>query len=140
MLHSCSCPPPGTELAMYILMYHQMIDWPRRPARNVPRQPLPPREVSISMKQKEVVEAKYKTASVQKGNYIVIHGIQSDSKASMQSRADTDSLLPLEIWDEITSAIRGLTPVFFIPHEKERENIEEIVAYHHPLTACCSDK
>ncbi|XP_073295711.1 photosynthetic NDH subunit of subcomplex B 1, chloroplastic-like [Primulina huaijiensis] len=110
-------------------MYHEMIDWLGRPARKVPRQPLPPLQVSISRKLKEVVEAKYKNAGVQKGKYIVIHGIQSDSKASMQSRGDTDSLLPLEIWGEITSGIRGLTPVFVIPHEKERENIEEIISY-----------
>ncbi|KZV19487.1 hypothetical protein F511_32068 [Dorcoceras hygrometricum] len=110
-------------------MYHEMIDWLGRPARNVPRQPLPPLQVSISRKLKDVVEAKYKNAGVQKGKYIVIHGIKSDSKASMQSRGDTDSLLPIEIWDEITSVIRGLTPLFVIPHEKERENVEEIVGY-----------
>ncbi|XP_073036335.1 photosynthetic NDH subunit of subcomplex B 1, chloroplastic [Primulina eburnea] len=110
-------------------MYHEMIDWLGRPARKVPRQPLPPLKVSISRKLKEVVEAKYKNAGVQKGKYIVIHGIQSDSKASMQSRGDTDSLLPLEIWGEITSGIRGLTPVFVIPHEKERENIEDVISY-----------
>lgn len=110
-------------------MYQEMIDWLGRPARNVPRQPLPPLQVLISRKLKEVVEAKYKNAGVQKGKYIVIHGLQSDSKASMQSRGDTDSLLPLEIWDEITSVMRVLTPVFVIPHEKERENVEEIVAY-----------
>ncbi|XP_073126483.1 photosynthetic NDH subunit of subcomplex B 1, chloroplastic [Henckelia pumila] len=110
-------------------MYHEMIDWLGRPARNVPRQPLPPLQVSISRKLKEVVEAKYKNAGARKGKYIVIHGIQSDSKASMQSRGDTDSMLPLEIWDEITSVIRGLTLVFVIPHEKERENVEEIIRY-----------
>ncbi|KAG6418270.1 hypothetical protein SASPL_120471 [Salvia splendens] len=61
------------------------------------------------------------------GRYIVIHGIKSDSKASMQSKGDTDSLLPIEIWDDIASAISGLTPLFVIPHEKERENVEYVV-------------
>nr|CAD1831947.1 unnamed protein product [Ananas comosus var. bracteatus] len=31
-------------------MYHQMIEWLGRPARNVPRQPVPPLKVSISKK------------------------------------------------------------------------------------------
>ncbi|XP_059640416.1 photosynthetic NDH subunit of subcomplex B 1, chloroplastic [Cornus florida] len=108
-------------------MYHQMIDWLGRPARNVPRQPLPPLKVSISRKVKEVVEAKYKKAGAEKGKYIVIHGIQSDSKASMQSRGDSDSLLPIQLWAEIAKAIRGVRPLFVIPHEKERENVEDVV-------------
>lgn len=110
-------------------MYRQMVDWLGRPARKVPRQPLPPLKVSISRKVREVVEAKYKNAGAQKGKYIVIHGIKSDSKASMQSRGDTDSLLPIEIWAEIAEEIRGVKPVFVIPHEKERENVEDAVGY-----------
>ncbi|KAK4485817.1 hypothetical protein RD792_008464 [Penstemon davidsonii] len=108
-------------------MYHQMIDWLGRPRFKVPRQIVPPLKVSISRKVKEVVEAKYINVGAQKGKYIVIHGIESDSKASMQSRGDTDSLLPIEIWDKITSVIRGLTPIFVIPHEKVREDVEEVV-------------
>lgn len=119
---------------------------------------MPSLKVSISRRLKEVVERKYKNAGAQKGKYIVIHGIKSDSKASMQSRGDTDSLLPIELWAEIASVIRygmyyqsflliqraklyyyliknflinnvnsGLTPVFVIPHEKERENVEDVV-------------
>lgn len=83
-----------------------MTDWIARPGRKVPRQTIPPLKVAISKKLKEVVETKYKNAGVQKGKYIVIHGIKADSEASMQSRGDTDSLLPIEIWDEIASAIR----------------------------------
>ncbi|KAI4331179.1 hypothetical protein MLD38_029389 [Melastoma candidum] len=108
-------------------MYHQMVDWLGRPFRSVPRQPLPPLKVSISRKLKEVVEAKVKNAGAEKGRYLVIHGIQSDSQASMQSRGDTDSLLPVSIWSEIVEDIRGVKPIFVIPHEKERENVEEIV-------------
>ncbi|XP_051148080.1 photosynthetic NDH subunit of subcomplex B 1, chloroplastic [Andrographis paniculata] len=110
-------------------MYNQMVNWLGRPFRSVPRQPLPPFKVSISRKVKAVVEDKYKNAGVSKGKYVVIHGIESDSKASMQSRGDVDSLLPIEIWDEIATAITGLTPVFVIPHEKEREDVEEVVGY-----------
>ncbi|XP_027344621.1 photosynthetic NDH subunit of subcomplex B 1, chloroplastic isoform X1 [Abrus precatorius] len=109
-------------------MYHQMVDWLARPFRSVPRQPVPPLKVSISRKLKEVVEAKYTKAGARKGKYVVIHGIKSDSKASMQSRGDSDSLLPIEVWAEIADAIsdREVTPLFVIPHEKERENVEEI--------------
>ncbi|KAI4329401.1 hypothetical protein L6164_021668 [Bauhinia variegata] len=108
-------------------MYHEMVDWLGRPFRSVPRQPVPPLRVSISRKLKEVVEEKYKKAGAEKGKYIVIHGIKSDSKASMQSKGDTDSLLPIEIWAEIAEAVREFKPIFVIPHEKERENVEEAV-------------
>ncbi|KVH99020.1 photosynthetic NDH subunit of subcomplex B 1, chloroplastic [Cynara cardunculus var. scolymus] len=110
-------------------MYHQMTDWLARPGRGVPRQTVPPLKVSMSRKLKDTVAAKYKDAGVEKGKYVVIHGIQSDSKASMQSRGDVDSLLPLHIWAEITKSIRGVKPVYVIPHEKERENVEEIIGY-----------
>lgn len=83
-----------------------MEDWLGRPSRSVPRQVVPPLRVSISRKLKEVVEEKYTKAGVKKGRYVVIHGIKSDSKASMQSRGDPDSLLPLEVWTEIADAVR----------------------------------
>lgn len=108
-------------------MYHQMVDWLGRPFRSVPRTPVQPLRVSISRKLKEVVAKKYRKAGAETGKYIVIHGIESDSKASMQSRGDTDSLLPIKAWAEIAKGIRGFTPVFVIPHEKERENVEEVV-------------
>ncbi|KAJ9568033.1 hypothetical protein OSB04_003999 [Centaurea solstitialis] len=110
-------------------MYHQMTDWLARPGRGVPRQVIPPLRVSISRKLKDTVATKYKNAGVEKGKYVVIHGIQSDSKASMQSKGDVDSLLPLHIWGEITKSIRGVKPLYVIPHEKERENVEEIIGY-----------
>uniref|UniRef100_A0A7C8YE29 Uncharacterized protein n=1 Tax=Opuntia streptacantha TaxID=393608 RepID=A0A7C8YE29_OPUST len=108
-------------------MYHQMVEWLGRPAKNVPRHPVPPLKVSIARRLKEVVEAKYKNAGAEKGKYVVIHGIKCDSQASMQSRGDSDSLLPIEIWAKISRAIREVTPVFVIPHEKIREDVEEIV-------------
>ncbi|PSR89363.1 Photosynthetic NDH subunit of subcomplex B 1 like [Actinidia chinensis var. chinensis] len=106
-----------------------MTDWLGRPFRSVPRHLVPPLKVSISRKLKEVVEEKYKSVGAAKGKYIVIHGIQSDSKASMRSRGDTDSLLPVEIWAEIATAIRGVRPIFVIPHEKLREDVEDVVGY-----------
>ena len=83
-----------------------MVDWLGRPFRSVPRHLVPPLKVSISRKLKEIVKEKYNQAGVEKGKYIVIHGIESDSKASMQSKGDTDSLLPIQAWAEIANAIR----------------------------------
>lgn len=83
-----------------------MVEWLGRPARNVPRHLVPPLKVSISRKLKEVVEEKYKAAGAEKGKYVVIHGIECDSKASMQSKGDTDSLLPIQKWAEIAYNIR----------------------------------
>ncbi|KAG9455868.1 hypothetical protein H6P81_000376 [Aristolochia fimbriata] len=108
-------------------MYHQMLDWLGRPGRKVPRHPVPPLKVSISRKLKEYVEAKYTKAGAEKGKYVVVHGIETDSVASMQSRGDTDSLLPVHVWAEIANAIRGPKPVFVIPHEKVREDVVEII-------------
>lgn len=108
-------------------MYHQMIKWLGRPAKKVPEHFVSPLKVSISRRLKDVVVAKYKKAGAEKGKYVVIHGIKCDSEASMQSRGDTDSLLPIEIWAKIAQAFREVTPVFVIPHEKLREDVEEIV-------------
>ncbi|TVU42334.1 hypothetical protein EJB05_08733 [Eragrostis curvula] len=112
-------------------MYKEMLDWIGRPRKNVPRQPTPPLRVSISKKLRAYVEDKYNRAGVEKGKYVVVHGIASDSVANMKSRGDDDCLLPLEHWAEITKAIsadgKGLKPLFVIPHEKHRDDIEEIV-------------
>lgn len=83
-----------------------MVDWLGRPFRSVPRHEVGPLRVSISRKLKEVVAEKYRNAGVEKGKYIVIHGIESDSKASMQSRGDTDCLLPIQVWAEIAEDTR----------------------------------
>lgn len=86
-----------------------MVDWLGRPFRSVPRHPVPPLRVSISRRLKEVVAEKYKNAGAEQGKYIVIHGIESASKASMQSRGDTDSLLPIQVWVEIANGLRYKT-------------------------------
>lgn len=86
--------------------YNQMEDWLGRPFRSVPRTPVLPLRVSISRKLKEVVADKYRKAGVETGKFIVIHGIESDSKASMQSKGDGDSLLSLEKWAKIIKGIR----------------------------------
>uniref|UniRef100_A0A0F7GY47 NAD(P)H dehydrogenase subunit 48 n=1 Tax=Cypripedium formosanum TaxID=53042 RepID=A0A0F7GY47_9ASPA len=120
--------PPSSNLSEGgYNMYHEMLEWLGRPARNIPREPVPPLKVSISKKLREYVEGKYKKAGLEKGKYVVIHGIESDSKASMQSRGDSDSLLPIQVCAEITKEMRDVKPLFVIPHEKEREEVEETV-------------
>ncbi|XP_062195984.1 photosynthetic NDH subunit of subcomplex B 1, chloroplastic-like [Phragmites australis] len=124
--------PPTTNLSDGgYNMYKDMLEWIGRPAKNVPRQPTPPLRVSISKKLRAIVEDKYNRAGVEKGKYVVLHGIASDSVANMTSRGDDDCLLPLEHWAEIAKGIssddKGLKPLFVIPHEKHREEIEEIV-------------
>ncbi|KAF0899678.1 hypothetical protein E2562_021376 [Oryza meyeriana var. granulata] len=124
--------PPTTNLADGgYNMYQDMLEWIGRPARGVPQQPIPPLRVSISKKLRAFVEDKYSRAGVEKGKFVVVHGIASDSIANMRSRGDDDCLLPLEHWAEIAKDISsegsGLKPLFVIPHEKHREEVEEIV-------------
>ncbi|OEL22689.1 Photosynthetic NDH subunit of subcomplex B 1, chloroplastic [Dichanthelium oligosanthes] len=124
--------PPTTNLSDGgYNMYTEMLEWIGRPAKNVPRQPKQPLRVSISKKLRAYVEDKYSRAGVEKGKYVVIHGIASDSVANMKSRGDDDCLLPLDHWaqiaKEISSDDKGLKPLFVIPHEKHREEIEEEV-------------
>uniref|UniRef100_A0A804RET3 Photosynthetic NDH subunit of subcomplex B 1, chloroplastic n=1 Tax=Zea mays TaxID=4577 RepID=A0A804RET3_MAIZE len=107
--------------------YKDMLEWIGRPAKNVPQQPTQPLRVSISKKLRAYVEDKYSRAGVEKGKYVVIHGIASDSVANMKSRGDDDCLLPLGHWAQIAKEIRGLKPLFVIPHEKHRDEIEEEV-------------
>ncbi|GLJ47736.1 hypothetical protein SUGI_1008180 [Cryptomeria japonica] len=108
-------------------MYKELIEQLAQPGRNVPRQPVPPLRISISRKLREVVETKYKDAGLMKGEFLVIHGIESDSAATMQSRGDCDSLLPIKFWADLSRSLRSVKVLFIIPHERERENIMEAV-------------
>lgn len=124
--------PPTTNLADGgYNMYQDMLEWIGRPAKGVPEHPVPPLRVSISKKLRAFVEDKYSRAGVEKGKFVVVHGIASDSFANMRSRGDDDCLLPLEHWAEIAKEIssedNGLKPLFVIPHQKHREEVEETV-------------
>lgn len=73
---------------------------------NVPKSEVPPLRIGISKKLKEVVAAKCTEAGVKEGEFIVVHGIESDSTASMTSKGDPDSLLPLSIWSTLAESTR----------------------------------
>lgn len=76
-----------------------------------------------------MVAEKYKNAGAEQGKYIVIHGIESDSKASMQSRGDSDSLLPIQVWAEIANGLRYKTFLDFLIHMIEIMNHLRSIIY-----------
>ncbi|KAG6479072.1 hypothetical protein ZIOFF_062528 [Zingiber officinale] len=136
-------------------MFDEMEEWLGRPFRSVPRHLVSPLRVSISKKLRAYVEEKYSNVGVRKGGFVVIHGIETDYVASMRSKGDSDSLLPIQVWVEIVKGLgmqnsfveiqvyrvkpcylqyillacgnRGVKPLFVIPHKKVREDVEEVV-------------
>lgn len=82
-----------------------MIDVLSQMGKNMPRTELPPLEVAVSKRVKTYVEAKYKEAGVTEGPFLVFHGLESDSSASMTSKGDTDNLLSLIMWAEIAKSV-----------------------------------
>ncbi|XP_042432611.1 photosynthetic NDH subunit of subcomplex B 1, chloroplastic-like [Zingiber officinale] len=108
-------------------MYDEMEEWLGRSFCSVPRHPVSPLRVPISKKLRAYVEEKYSKVGVRKGGFVVIHGIETDSVASMRSKGDSDSLLPIQVWVEIVKGLRVVKPLFVIPHEKVREDVEEVV-------------
>lgn len=86
--------------------YEDMVEVLSQMGTNLPRTELPPLEVAVSKKVKAYVEAKCREAGVTEGPFLVFHGLQSDSSASMTSKGDTDCLLPLTMWAEIAKSSR----------------------------------
>ncbi|KAJ7526276.1 hypothetical protein O6H91_17G090900 [Diphasiastrum complanatum] len=103
-------------------MYADLLEELAKPGRKVPKSKIPPLQVSIGKRVKAVVEEKCKQAGVAKGDYIVFHGIESDSAASMQSKGDLESLLPLNLWATLAKST-SIKALFVIPHEKERTKV-----------------
>ncbi|KAG6518454.1 hypothetical protein ZIOFF_021929 [Zingiber officinale] len=114
--------PPTADAAWPWALYDEMEEWLGRPFRSVPRHPVSPLRVSFSKKLRAYVEEKYSKVGVRKGGFIVIHGIETDSVASMRSKGDSDSLYIL-----LACGKRVVKPLFVIPHEKVREDVEEVV-------------
>lgn len=107
-------------------MYAELIEVLKNPKRNVPLMEVRPLQIGISKRLKTFVEKKYMQAGVCKGEFLVFHGIESDSKASMQSKGDPDSLLPLKMWAELARATRSKV-VFVIPSELDRLRVRQAI-------------
>lgn len=84
-----------------------MIEELGKGGRGVPQQLVRPLSINVSKKLREVLPSKYdEPGTGPQSDYVVFHGIESDSEASMQSRGDKDSLLPLSVWAAIAKAAR----------------------------------
>ncbi|KAG6513946.1 hypothetical protein ZIOFF_024283 [Zingiber officinale] len=127
-------PVPAHTSCKQFHQYDKMEEWLGRPFRSVPRHLVSPLRVSISKKLRAYVEEKYSKVGVRKGGFVVIHGIETDSVASMRSKGDSDSLYIL-----LACGNRGVKPLFVIPHEKVREDVEEDPLHYHSWPALVDD-
>ena len=105
--------PFESEYTWCVCRYVDLVEELNQMGKNLPRTELPPLEVAISKKLKAYVGDKYKEAGVTEGDFLVFHGIESDSGASMTSKGDTDSLLPLRMWSEIAKSTRCVDSLRF---------------------------
>ncbi|CAM6103967.1 unnamed protein product [Calypogeia fissa] len=109
-------------------MYEELMDYVARPARGVPREEIPSLQIGVPKRVRTVVQEKMNEAGLTEGKYVVFHGIESDSAATMTSRGDTDSLLPLQFWGQLKQKLQeasGMKVVVVIPHKKERPKVFE---------------
>ncbi|KAH7285223.1 hypothetical protein KP509_33G018200 [Ceratopteris richardii] len=105
-------------------MYAELIEVLKNPKPSVPEMIIKPLQVGVSRKLREFVEKKYVKEGLSKGQYLVFHGIESISLASMQSAGDRDSLLPLKLWAEIAKAT-SVTFVIVLPLVSDKERVLE---------------
>ncbi|MCO5610248.1 hypothetical protein L7F22_064484 [Adiantum nelumboides] len=85
-------------------MYAELIEVLKNPQSLVPEMNVKPLEVGVSKRLRKFVQEKYEAEQLCKGEFLVFHGIESTSKATMQSLGDPDSLLPVKFWAEIAQA------------------------------------
>lgn len=107
-------------------MYAELIEVLKNPKPNVPEMIVRPLEVAIAKRVKNFVQQKYMHEEVNKGEFMVFHGIESTSKASMQSKGDLDSLLPLQLWAEIARAA-SIKWVIVVPFEPDKKRVQEVL-------------
>lgn len=107
-------------------MYAELIEVLKNPKPKVPLMNVKPLEVAISKRLKNFVQQKYMHEEVYRGEFLVFHGIESTSNASMQSRGDPDSLLPLKLWAEIAQAASSKW-VIVVPHELDKKRVWEVL-------------
>eukprot|EP00850_Spirogloea_muscicola_P005714 SM000026S08963 [mRNA] locus=s26:734476:737144:- [translate_table: standard] len=104
-------------------MYADLEEFLCKPQRDVPRLDVPPLQVGISRKVRQVAREKREAAGLEPGvPYVLFHGIQSTSAASMQSAGDPDSLLPLSVWAEL-ARVPSAKVLVVVPNDKETPKV-----------------
>lgn len=92
--------------------YEELMDYVARPSKSVPREPIPPLQIGVPKRVRSVVQEKMNETGISGEKFVVFHGLESDSAASMTSRGDTDSLLPLQFWGQLTKKLQDATGYF----------------------------
>lgn len=103
-------------------MYKELIDYLAQPGNGVPEQAVPMMEVGVPKRVRAVATSKYTEAGVEAGKFVVFHGVESDSGASMQTKGDSDSLLPPEFWAKL-KASAGTSVLVVIPNMKDKKKV-----------------
>ena len=66
---------------------------------------IPPLEVGIGRRVRDVTEGAMHAGGVE-GEFVIIHGVESSSAASMRSRGDTESQLSVEAVAKLAEEIK----------------------------------
>jgi ADP-heptose:LPS heptosyltransferase len=96
-----------------VRMYSEMLE-----ILDAPPGVIPDVRIAISDTLREVATYKQGKAGVEKGGYLLAHGLQSESKATMAPRGDKDSLLDLPHWAAILQQVSSRV-LFLVPREKD---------------------
>lgn len=103
-------------------MYAELIEVLKNPQYNVPEMIVRPLEVGVSKRLRNFLQERYMQEGLSKGEFLVFHGIESPSNASMQSQGDPDSLLPIKQWAEIAEAA-SMTCVVVVPYPIDKYRV-----------------
>ncbi|GJP45382.1 hypothetical protein CLOM_g4778 [Closterium sp. NIES-68] len=107
-------------------MYKDLIEFLLQPVRGGPALYLPPLQVNIPRKVKDVTRGKTAAAGVAPGAYTLVHGVESSSAASMRSRGDADSALSLGLLAEIAKSVSGDLLVV-VPNDADQDKVQGAV-------------
>ncbi|CAI5476091.1 unnamed protein product [Closterium sp. Yama58-4] len=107
-------------------MYKDLVDLLLEPVRGGPALHLPPLQVNLPRKVREVTREKTAAAGVAPGAYTLVHGVDSSSAASMRSRGDTDSALSLALLAEIAKSVSGDLLVV-VPNDADQGKVQSAV-------------
>ncbi|KAI5077281.1 hypothetical protein GOP47_0007105 [Adiantum capillus-veneris] len=107
-------------------MYAELIEVLKNPQSMVPEMNVKPLAVGVSKRLRNFVQEKYMEQNLREGEFLVFHGIESISKASMQSLGDPDSLLPIKAWAEIAQAA-SIPWVIAVPMPLDILHVEKVL-------------